>query len=76
MPDYMSIFSRRLQELRLQKGLSQQQLGGFFNAPKQTVHSWEKGQAAPTMLKLCELADILEVSLDYLVGRSDNPVPR
>lgn len=71
------VFSLRLKELRLQKGLTQQLLGEFVGTNKTTVNNWEKEVAAPGIDILWHLADFFEVSLDYLVGRSnDDPAVR
>lgn len=70
MPTHNSYLARRIKELRKSKKLTQGQLGEIFGSPKQTVWSWENGDAAPTLPLLIQLADYFEVSLDYLVGRS------
>jgi transcriptional regulator with XRE-family HTH domain len=76
MSIHESIFIERLKELIKQKGLEQKQLGERIGVPQQTINSWFRGQATPKLSKLCELADALNVSLDYLVGRSDDPKVR
>ena len=38
-----------------------------------TYQDYEKGNAEPKMKHLIEIADYFDVSLDYLVGRTDNP---
>ena len=42
-----------------------------LNVSKQSVHQWENKKTAPSADKLVELADYFDVSIDYLVGRSD-----
>nr|DAF74066.1 MAG TPA: helix-turn-helix XRE-family like protein [Caudoviricetes sp.] len=43
----------------------------------QTIYSrYESGDREPSLTTLVKLADFYNVSLDYLVGRSDNPVRR
>jgi len=37
------------------------------------VGYWKKGSKQPTMGNLVKLADYFQVSIDYLVGRSDDP---
>ncbi|MEX1376532.1 MAG: helix-turn-helix domain-containing protein [Eubacteriales bacterium] len=60
-------FRDRLMELRKQKGLSQEELGYSINVSRQTVSKWELGETTPEMSKLEAIADLFEVSLDYLV---------
>ena len=73
MSDVKTFFSTRLKALRLEKGLTQQQLGESVGTDKRSVHVWEKGSSAPNIETFCRLADVLDVSLDFLTGRSDNP---
>ena len=40
---------------------------------KYAIYSYEKGRASPEMKGLIGLADYFGVSIDYLVGRTDNP---
>jgi transcriptional regulator with XRE-family HTH domain len=49
-------------------------IANSLNISKQSIHQWETTQTFPSSDKLIELADILECSLDYLVGRSEDPV--
>ena len=73
MNDVKTIFSTRLKALRLEKGLTQQQVGESVGTDKRSVHVWEKGSSAPSIETFCRLADVLEVDLNFLVGRSDSP---
>lgn len=66
-----NIFSARLRELRLAKGISQSQLANELGAIKQRVNNWETGVSLPPLEMTSALADYFNVSLDYLVGRSD-----
>jgi len=67
------IFCQRLKELRQSKNLTLEKLGKDFNVSKQTVSRWELGDRLPPLDVTVALADYFQVSLDYLVGRSDNP---
>lgn len=71
-----SYLAQRIKELRKSKKLTQGQLGEIFGSPKQTVWSWENGDAAPALPLLIQLADYFQVSLDYLTGRTDSPEVR
>lgn len=67
-------FSKKLYELRKQKGLSQEELAGKLNVSRQTVSKWELGESTPEMEKLTALSDYFEISLDELVmGKEKEP---
>lgn len=68
-----NIFGQRLRELRQKRQLTLEQLGTEFNVTKQTVSYWEKGDRLPPLDIATALAKYYAVSLDYLVGLSDNP---
>ena len=67
----MSTFSERIKELRLEKNLTQTQLGEIIGVKHFSIYSYEKGRACPEMRGLVALADYFEVSMDYLAGRTD-----
>lgn len=67
----MNRFPERLKSLREGKSLSQDKLGREWNASRDAICTCEKGKACPTEDGLIALADYFDVSLDYLVGRSD-----
>lgn len=62
------MFSKRLKELRLSRGLSQVQLGAALSVTKQTVSNWENGSIQPSINTLIGMAKYLGVSTDYLLG--------
>jgi len=66
-------FSVRLKELRLSKNLSQKALGEIIDVKAQAVNDMEHGRIKTTIDKAIILADYFNVSIDYLVGRSDTP---
>ena len=68
-------FSERLKSLREGKSLSQDKLGKELNVSRYAIYTYEKGKACPTVDGLIALADYFDVSLDYLVGRTDEPAP-
>ena len=75
-PINRKIFSDRLRGLRQQEGLNQPQLAKALNTSKQRVNNWEVGVAIPALDVASGIADLFDVSLDYLVGRSDDPARR
>ena len=69
----MANFSERIRELRTKNNISQEGLGAVIGVKKYAIYSYEKGRASPEMKGLIGLADYFGVSIDYLVGRTDNP---
>jgi len=67
------IFAERLEELRIQKGLTAVALSKAIGVSKQAIGQFEKAANYPHVNTLTALADYFNVSLDYLVGRSDIP---
>ncbi|EGO63047.1 helix-turn-helix domain-containing protein [Acetonema longum] len=68
-----TIFGFRLRELRQGHKISVPQLADTFKIHKGTVSNLELGKKSPSIDLAVALADYFNVSLDYLVGRSDNP---
>lgn len=54
----------KIQNLRQQKGWSQERLGQELNLSRQSISKWESGTANPTVENLKELAKIFDVSED------------
>jgi transcriptional regulator with XRE-family HTH domain len=76
MPELKNIFKERLKQVRASKSFSLDELGAKVSVTRQAIIKYEAGKAYPSFWVLCDLADALDVSLDYLVGRSDNPKRR
>ena len=64
-------FSKRIRLIRKQMGLSQFEFGELVNLSQRTVAAWELGDRTPSFATLADLAAKLNVSLDYLLGRTD-----
>lgn len=69
----MAVFEERLKELRKAHHLTQEELGQVIGVSRYAVLLYEKGTNCPEMKGLIGLADYFGVSIDYLVGRTDNP---
>jgi len=63
----------RLKEIRKQKGISQLKLALDLNTNQNTISRYETGEREPGICELIKLADYFDVSIDYLLGRTDNP---
>lgn len=70
--NYLPTFGERLKQLRNERGLKQEDVGALVGLGKSTVCQWESGERIPAHPVLEKLADAFGVSLDYLVGRSDD----
>lgn len=68
-------FSRRLRELRLSRGLSQEQLAMIVHTSTNAIGMYETGKRMPREEILENLYAYFDVSLDYLFGFSDDPNP-
>lgn len=66
-------FSERLRTIRRGKKLNQAAVGQAIEISLKQIQRYESGDSEPTLSVLIALADFFEVSLDYLVGRSDEP---
>lgn len=62
----------RLKELRNEKHLTQMDVAKHFEIAKTTYASYEQGRREPDNTMLSKLADFFGVSIDYLMGKSDN----
>ena len=61
----------RLRELRIENGLTQQQLSTLLGFGRTTVNEWEVKGNEPNLDTLIKIAKYFEVSLDYLLGLED-----
>lgn len=61
-------FSERLKDLRKQAGLTQVEVAEKLGISQPAYASWERGVKKPTQENLVKIAQILNVSVDYLVG--------
>lgn len=58
-----------IRQLRLERGLKQEDLGRRVGASKQSVSNWENDNIMPSIELLVKIADFFDVSTDYLLGR-------
>ena len=69
----MSDLNKRLQLLKSERKLLQKDIAAAVHLSLRSYQRYENGEREPTADILITLADYFDVSLDYLVGRSDNP---
>ena len=67
----MNKFSSRLKELRLEKGLSQEELARQVGLTHTAIGLWELNKRVPNLDAVIHLASFFKVSLDYIAGLED-----
>lgn len=67
-------FSERLKNLRKQAHLTQVDVAEKLGISQPAYASWERGVKKPTQENLVKIAQILNVSIDYLVGNSNEEI--
>jgi len=63
---------KNLKLLRKEKGLTQRNMADIMGVIERQYVRYESGENGLSVDKLIFLADFFDVSIDYLVGRSDN----
>lgn len=69
----MSTFGTRLKRLRINKDMTQQDFAEHFDLNKSSISKYEKDKNLPENQLLMEIADYFNVSVDYLLCRTNNP---
>ena len=75
MQDLKFIIAKNIQKLRQEKGMTQLELAEKLNYSDKTVSKWERGESLPDIVVLKNVADIFEVTLDYLVEEEHSRKP-
>ena len=63
----------RLRKLRKEKGVSQLRLAVDLNMNQNSISRYENGERQADYTALIKIADYFDVSIDYLLERTDNP---
>ena len=69
-------FGERLKQLIEENNITQRQLSKELNIAPTTLSGYANGYREPDFLTLTLFADYFQVSVDYLIGYSDNPCDR
>lgn len=69
----MSQFPDRLKSMRKKLSLTQKEMANKLNIQRVTYSHYETGRSQPSIDTLIILSQILDCSIDYLVGISENP---
>ncbi len=67
----MKIFCERLKELRKAEKLTQRDMAEKLNIVQPSYIRYENGTAEPSQETLIKIAEIFDVSVDYLLGRKE-----
>ena len=66
----------RLEEMRKDKGMTQEDLAKLLDVSSVTISSYERGEIVPKLANLLKLAEVLNISIDYLCGLVDEEISR
>ena len=69
----MKILADRLKLLREENGFSQGKLAELLKVPQSSIARYESDYSSPTPETLMKYAELFDVSLDYIFGRTDKP---
>ena len=69
----MKIIAKRLKEARNRKGLTQEEVARRLGVTRSVIARYESGLNDPSTEKLTMLAEMYGVSVDYLLGRTNDP---
>ncbi|MFH1767145.1 MAG: helix-turn-helix transcriptional regulator [Patescibacteria group bacterium] len=64
-------FGKKLLEARKRKGLSQEDIARHLNTKAPVIGRYERDEMKPSIEVASKLADLLDVTLDFLVGNTD-----
>lgn len=64
---------KRLYDLRIDNDLTQQQIADYLKCNRQVYARYERGLREIPVSMLIKLADFYKISVDYILGRTDNP---
>lgn len=67
----MSKFSSRLKEVRIATGKKQKEAAEYLGIKVRSYQAYEAGEREPNIDSLIALANFFDVSLDYLMGRTE-----
>ncbi|MFJ7933669.1 helix-turn-helix domain-containing protein [Sporosarcina sp. NPDC096371] len=67
------MLSQRMKYARKKSKLTQEELAAKVNTTKSTISNYENGHSTPSNDMLILLSDALDITIDYLLGKTDNP---
>ena len=67
----ISMFAKRLKELRLDRRMTQKELAAKINCDQSMIARWESGENEPTASYIIKIAKIFNTTADFLLGFTD-----
>lgn len=67
-------FQKKFKKARKKQNMTQKKLSETLNISRQAISNYERGKALPNLTTLVDISEILNVSLDYLMGRTQHQV--
>lgn len=71
----MEILSKRIKELRQDRNMTQRELAKLLHVQRATLAGYETKDRHPHLEIIVHIADIFDVTTDYLLGRTDSKKP-
>lgn len=72
MGDYIGKFKYRIRDLRRLKNMTMTEFGKAVGVAKTTVSNWETGRNFPSQDTLIKIANVFEITTDFLLGKDEN----
>ena len=72
----MDIIIERIVKLIKQRNIPEASFAADIGMGKNTVNNWKAGRSKTYLKKIEEISDYFGVSVDYLLGRTDDPLPK
>mgnify|MGYP003265776358 FL=1 len=69
-------FGEKIQNLRKEAGLSQEELSYQLGVSRQAISKWERDNGYPETEKIIRMSKIFNVTLDYLLNEEDTQIPK
>lgn len=66
--------AERIKELREANGMTQNGMARKLSVTRSTVNAWEMGTNKPSIDKLSDIADLFQVTTDFIIGRSSEQI--
>ena len=73
MQEVIEMIFHRLQDLRNDKEKTQEEIGAVLNLHREVYGRYERGNVEIPVWAVLKLADYYGVSVDYILGRTENP---
>ncbi len=69
----MTVFHSKIREFRKTINLTQKQMAERLNISERAYQYYESGQREPNLDTLFDISNVFDISIDYLLGKTNNP---